>query len=325
MAAAAVSAIEKYNGRTLTKKLRKTIDDYSIEMLGSKYYAPWIYVYASMKKEFHEGWIPDNFFGYQVVPKINGELFRISDIKTISKLFLDTEALPDIGYYIDGIMYDRDFSMLTAHEFRTVIFQNSDVVFLKKNGSESGGGVTKVGRENTSEDTFLGVENYVVQSCIDQHSFFERMISGPVATLRITTVRERDGRIEIRAAYLRLGRKNESHVQSATAVKIAIVDENGKLDVFGYTPDWRRTEYHPDTGVQFANNYVPNFRKAVDLCIELHRKIPHVTIIGWDTAIDKNDQVRIMEWNNGHCDIKFSEAIIGPCFLGLDWEEYREH
>jgi hypothetical protein len=32
----------------------------------------------------------------------------------------------------------------------------------------------------------------------------------------------------------------------------------------------------------------------------------------------------VLEWNSKHCDIKFSEASTGPCFLGLDWEQYRE-
>jgi hypothetical protein len=30
-----------------------------------------------------------------------------------------------------------------------------------------------------------------------------------------------------------------------------------------------------------------------------------------------------IEWNGGHCDIKFSEATTGPCFTGLNWSRFH--
>ena len=58
----AVRVIQKHNSENLTEKIKKTVDDYSIEVLGSKKFAPWLYVYTLVKGEFQEGWIPDNFF-----------------------------------------------------------------------------------------------------------------------------------------------------------------------------------------------------------------------------------------------------------------------
>ena len=52
--------------------------------------------------------------------------------------------------------------------------------------------------------------------------------------------------------------------------------------------------------------------------------MPYVRAIGWDVSVDKNDDVHVMEWNGNHNDIKFSEATVGPCFLGLGWEKYKE-
>ena len=51
----------------------------------------------------------------------------------------------------------------------------------------------------------------------------------------------------------------------------------------------------------------------------------HFTIIGWDIIVDDNEKIQIIEWNGEACDIKFSEATTGPCFLGLHWEKYREN
>ena len=78
----------------------------------------------------------------------------------------------------------------------------------------------------------------------------------------------------------------------------------------------------PDTGFIFENKQVPKFNEAVKLCEALHGGIPQLAIIGWDIAIDANERVKILEWNTGHCDIKFSEAMTGPCFRGLCWERF---
>jgi hypothetical protein len=45
--------------------------------------------------------------------------------------------------------------------------------------------------------------------------------------------------------------------------------------------------------------------------------------VGWDLAVSKDGSIKIFEWNGGHCDIKFSEATVGPCFTGLNWESLR--
>jgi hypothetical protein len=52
--------------------------------------------------------------------------------------------------------------------------------------------------------------------------------------------------------------------------------------------------------------------------------VPHFTIIGWDIAISDNDRIELLEWNANRPEIKLSEATIGPCFLGLGWEKYKE-
>ena len=320
----AVRVIQKHNSQKLTEKLKKTVDDYSIEVLGSKKFAPWLYVYTLVKGEFREGWIPDNFFGRLVSPEINKRLRVVPEFKTFSNIVLNTETLPDLGYYIDGVFYNKDFSITNLEEFRREISsRNQFNVILKKDGSEQGKGVARVKVEKLLEKKFESFGNCVIQSQLEQHEFFNDFVSGPLATVRITTVKDKLGKIGMRAAYLRLGRKGESWVQTKSLVRVAIVDDSGCLDEFGYTPDWCRWQYHPDTNFAFSNHRIPIFKECVEMCIELHEKVPHITIIGWDMAICDDETTKVIEWNAKHCDIKFSEASTGPCFLGLGWEKYK--
>jgi hypothetical protein len=184
--------------------------------------------------------------------------------------------------------------------------------------------LAKLALNEVNEATFRRVGNSVIQLPICQHKFFEEMISGSVATIRVLTVRDGAGWIDLRASYLRLGRKDTAWVQSDNSVRIAIIDRNGKLDRFGYTEDWRRWPNHPDTNYSFYEKHIPRFEEAVEYCTRLHALVPHFVIVGWDITISSDNEIKLIEWN-ADCDIKFVEATTGPCFKGLDWERLKEN
>ena len=166
--------MEEYNSQKLTPRLQRLADDYSVEMFGSKRFAPWLYVYSAFRGEFKEGWIPDNFYVKIVCPRINSEALRhITDYKSFSDVVLKTEALPDIAYYIDGIFYNREFSMIGINALRERIFSSQKQVFVKKDNSGGGGrGVAKLMEEGFNEGDFQRIGNCVIQFSIKQHEFF---------------------------------------------------------------------------------------------------------------------------------------------------------
>jgi hypothetical protein len=115
----------EYNSQKLTPKLQKLADDYSVEVFGSTRFAPWLYVYSAFRGEFKEGWIPDNFYVKKVCPRINSkELRHLTDYKSFSNVVLKSEALPDIAYYIEGIFYTREFSIVGIDVLREQIFSS---------------------------------------------------------------------------------------------------------------------------------------------------------------------------------------------------------
>jgi hypothetical protein len=320
----AVDVVERFNGVRLHAADRRRADEYAREVLGSPVYAPWLYLYAVVSGTFQPGWIPDNYFGLVVMPAVNSSLRTIASFKTFSHVVLSTEALPDIAYYIGGLLYGRDMTVITPGELRDELGAGQHAtVYLKKDHGGRGEGVSRIAVQDLTSEALAAMGDCVVQTPIRQHPFFSRIITGSVATVRITTVKEPDGRIAMRAAYLRLGRQDTAWVQSNRSVRVAIVDQAGRLDDRGYTEDWRLWNRHPDTGAPFMGQCIPHFSDAVAACTALHQAVPQLTIIGWDVTIGEDDQVKLIEYNAGHCDIKFSEATTGPCFLGLSWERLR--
>src|SRR5262249_38125096 len=155
--------------------------------------------------------------------------------------------LPDVAYYIDGVFYDKDLSVENIYKLREKLSASNKEVFVKKDHSGNGVGVIKMAIEELTKDNLQKIGNCVIQSTIKQHAFFEEIISGSVATIRIITVKDKSGRIDRRAAFLRLGRKDTAWVRVDNSVRVPIVNQSGELDRFGYALDWRRWLSHPDS------------------------------------------------------------------------------
>lgn len=318
-ALAAVNVMERFNGKKLTPALRAKADAYAREVLGDADHAPWLYVFATMQGEFKEGWMPDDFYHMKVVPKIANGLTRITHIKSLTGILLETEALPDLAYHVGGVYYDRDLNVISLARLKEIVAPHGHV-FVKKDGSGAGKAIRKLAPAELTQEALA--EDCVLQRPILSHPVLEEIFPGPVATLRITTVRAPSGEISRRGAYLRLGRKGADWVTSLNSMEVAIVDEQGALDSLGYDEHWRAWPKHPDTGVGFAGRRVPEFRRAVELCLKLHAKAPHIPIVGWDVAINRDNGIELIEWNGSHCDIKFCEAHSGPYYRDMGWERF---
>lgn len=319
MALSFLNNIEKQNGK-LDVNSKRRADEYAIKILGSKKYAPWLYVYSALRKSFKYGWIPGNYYGLIITPLINGGYSSIDSLRTLTNRILGTSTIPDTAYLIDGILYSSYFKPVEQQDVMNTIFKNSDVVFFKLNDTAQGKGVELI--EKTSFDISKSMikKDGCFQSIIYPHDFFKQITKNSTSTIRITTVRDHVGKVSVRAAYLRVGRNMDFMVKSANAIKIPIDLSSGLLGEFGFMPDWSFSVRHPDTGFLYLGNKIPFFDDAKNLCKSLHESFPHFSIIGWDSCINQNDEVKIMEWNANQTDIVFSEATTGPCFLDLGWE-----
>lgn len=318
-ARAALHTIEGQLGPTDPRSI-KLSDQYAGDVLGSRKYAPWLHVYCAISGTFKEGWIPDNYYGMVVSPKKSGEVAKLGNLKTFTNKVLNTEAMPDLAYVIDGIYYSRDYAPVRESDVLNILFDANDRVFFKADNSFQGNSVSIMTKRDLQQQNAILLPDGVFQAEIRQHEFFVQMSANSTATIRITTNKELDGSITIRAGYLRVGRAQDDIVKSSSSVRVSLNKGTGELADVGYLPDWWRIEAHPDTGFSFAGTTIPHFDAATRLCKSLHEGCPHIGCIGWDVCIDRDNKVKLMEWNARYNGINFSEATSGPCFRGLGWE-----
>jgi len=313
-----------FNGWELTDEMKQSADDYAVRVFGGKEYAPWLYFFSLCQGGFKEGWIPLNFYSKYVLP--DASLVRVSSVKTFSNVVFKTEAFPDVGYYLYGKFYNRDFSPLTFEEFKRKVARSFEKIFVKEDNSLRGMHIHIFDCEELSEEDFEPLGNCVIQYPVEQHQFFSDVISGPTAAIRVITVRNLRGAIEHRASYLKFGRIGHQWYKTTAGIWVAVIDDVGRLSSSCFGSGYQKFNAHPDTQVGFEAKIVPSHKEVVELSIRLHRTVPHFPIIGWDIAVDCDGNPIVLEWNAGapHPDIRFSEASIGPCFTGLGWENLKK-
>ena len=313
-----IGSMTSVAGRPRSPALFRQCDEYARDVLGSRKYSPWLKAYAVFSGTFKEGWIPDNYYGRVVVPRLSGDYGQISTYRSVSNRLFQTDLLPDLAYSVNGLLHTSSMELVRASELKKYLFEISERIVYKLDSGAQGTNV-HVYDADSFPDEPVTFGNGVFQSYIIQHPFFDAFTDQSVSTIRITTVVDDESNISCRAAYLRVPRSADTHVKSATAIKVA-VDADGELHEKGCLPNWVPVARHPDSNRAFASQVVPNFQACVETCISLHRKMMFPRIIGWDVIIDKDENVKLMEWNGGHNDIKFSEATTGPCFADLGWE-----
>ncbi len=311
------------DGRTVSDQTRKTCDDYAQEMLGAKKYAPWLYVYCAIAGEFKEGWIPDNFYGEKVITHISGNYGDVSDLRALNTRLFGTEYFPDVAAYVNEMFIDRHGHAIPEAQVKDVVFSEGRRVVYKLDSSSDGAGIHFFDQDSFDLDAVRKLGAGLFQSFIVQHDFYNAYANKSVATLRLTTVCDDSGDVTLRSGFMRFGLESDSFVHGATTMKVGFDLETGKLHKDVYLHDWRTALTHPDTGVEFGGKQMPHYEECVEVAIALHRKLPFVRCVGWDMAVDVDGKVKIMEWNGEHNDIKFGEAIQGPCFRDMNWERFR--
>ena len=100
--------IESIKGKT-DPKLIAISKEYAADILGWRGYSPWLQAYSAMAGEFKEGWLPENYFGNVIVPKLQGDVGETSFLKPLSKKLFSSSAFPDVGHFVNGTFYSENY------------------------------------------------------------------------------------------------------------------------------------------------------------------------------------------------------------------------
>ncbi len=308
--------------RPLDRRERTRIRAYARDRFGSAGYAPWLEFYTVFRGQFHDGWVPANFFRNIAIRRINGKHADIGDSRSLmTRLLGGTPLLPDCAHFVGGEWRDIAGAPIRRDDVPSLLFAEGPEICVKLESTRRGRGVSFAHRDGFDLGALERQGDLVVQSVIRQHPLFDEVSPSAVATLRVMTGKL-PGQPPFRVgAYFRCS-LGEGRAVTAHALRIAVLDDDGTLAEFGSDETWRRFTAHPETGAPVGGRQLPQFREMVASCLSLHERLPQLGIIGWDVTLDAAGAVRVMELNTGQPDIKFIEMSQGPTLGAFEVERY---
>ncbi|WP_458464220.1 sugar-transfer associated ATP-grasp domain-containing protein [Paenibacillus sp.] len=159
--------------------------------------------------------------------------------------------------------------------------------------------------ESHSADAFAkscGTKRFLLQELIVQHDALLAFKTRCVNTVRAITVRGKSGKIELFAAFLRVGNDNETFVDNRAkgGLAVGVEPDTGRLMKYGFPHEEFGTKVtiHPMSGISFEGYQLPYWQETLDLIINAHRQFPDIGTIGWDVTITADGPI-IVEANDG--------------------------
>jgi hypothetical protein len=134
------------------------------------------------------------------------------------------------------------------------------------------------------------LEKRVVEYYLTNHSDLADVTLGALATARILTVRDENGRIEATHAVFRMPQRQGAQVDNIHAGGIAApVDlatgKLGRATDLGVRADSAWHARHPVTGAPIEGRLLPFWPEALELVKRAHELIGDRVVVGWDVAI----------------------------------------
>ncbi|MDT3317064.1 sugar-transfer associated ATP-grasp domain-containing protein [Microbacterium sp. KSW4-11] len=174
-------------------------------------------------------------------------------------------------------------------------------VLAKPNEGHGGGGIElhEVGPDVDparfrAEVTAQG--QTVLDEFIMQHPEMSALYPDAVNTVRLITFLDKDDRVHLLAAVLRIG--NGDVIDNfASGGMFTMLDDEGVALYPGVDKNSNVYREHPVTGTPIVGFRVPLYSEVLDLVAALARRTPEAPYVGWDIAITANGPV-VIEGNH---------------------------
>ncbi len=217
---------------------------------------------------------------------------------------------------VNGIYFDGNNHIVSRSEAITKLATVSEPCFLKP-GTEtnSSDGIVYIqpDKDNRADiELFLAQNNsFIAQKKLIQSDFLTQLNPTSLNTMRLTTLLLPDG-VKIISAQLKIGKNGAIFDNSKHGSIFVGINENGILNESGARRDLKL--YREQNGVKFANLSIPNYDTVKNFVMRGHLHVAPCHIIGWDIALDKNNQPVLIEANTFCPSITYEQIASGPIF-----------
>ena len=197
----------------------------------------------------------------------------------------------------DKLVFNRFFSEYLKRDYLNLRESNFEefkkflkgkkIVFAKTPIGEGGHGVKKIVISDYEVETLyqkLIKDGYLlIEEAIKQSDELNEINPNVVNSFRVVTMVDKEGNIHLVNNALRIN-QDETNVIGCTNDLYCSFDETGKINSNVIDDYGKVYEEHPLTHKKFADVCIKDVKKAFDMCIDAHKRVPQLRYIGWDIA-----------------------------------------
>lgn len=269
--------------------------------------------------DFQANYLPSAYY----MPYIFNVLNDKSGLKVLghkglqSVLFRGCKQPETIVSKISGIFYDANYNQISHQEALSILDSyGTDMIYKPATDSSMGRGICliKYGTKLGGWDNLLmQVNDFIIQEKVIQSSFMANLNESSLNCMRFTSINI-NGKVSIENRIVKIGAKGsvvDNIGAGSGGMMIGLTDDGTLCDV-GFRVDGTKVTSNSD--IPFGGLQIPNFKDTAKTVINLHSKIESMKIIGWDIALDRNNQPILIEANIYWPGITIEQIAGGPVF-----------
>lgn len=298
-----------------------------------QYYSDIYFRYNGIKSEKY---VSGGLYYYSISPYlVNMNYYQAYDDKNLYHRLFPKVKQPSIvlqcmngRFFIpseDSVSGVRELDVKDAVMF---IREHQRVVIKPSVGTGGGTGVELMEPQKLSVDELVRrmkekKPNFIMQDVLYNHPTMKRLNSTSLNTCRIYTYRRvGNGEYVVLGSAVRFGGNGSILDNACSGGGFCKIYSDGLLDdrIYSYN-NFEHRSLKSEKSID--KMYIPHYQEMVSMCLELHRSLPYIDIIGWDVAVDDEDSIVLIEYNYS-ADSEFLQIFNGPMF-GDYTDELMEH
>jgi len=249
-----------------------------------------------------------------------------SDKNSFDILFNKEDMPRTLFRCMNGVYYDGNYVGKKDTDILSCL-DGVDEIIIKPTKSNSGRGIVMYhledGEYKNSEGAILDVKeltsayhaNFIIQERFHQGDFMAQFNPSSVNTIRMAVYRSpKTGELHTLRPLLRIGAKGSVVDNNHSGGMYTVIDDNGKLCPFvadGF--EVKRTIFN-DIDFEHTDFIIPNLDSVKSFVKRLAMRIPHMHLMAFDVALDKDNQPKLIEVNTYMYGIFMYQLCFGPVF-----------
>lgn len=225
--------------------------------------------------------------------KYNEEIIDKYNNKEISNKLSNKLELYEV--YKDYI--GRDFinlSEVSFREFKDFIIDKEKIVAKKLYSGEETASVILLDKDKLKNEynvlkiynNIIKNEQFIVEEYINQDDNLNKLYSGCVNSLGITTFVSSNNQVNVLNSILRIGKNGNVDNFNYDGIQ-ALINDKGIIGNEGVDKNGEIFEVHPLTGNSIVGFEIPNYDEVIKFVKELALKISDVRYVMWNVIISK--------------------------------------